>query len=112
MCIRALGIMLSSPAGTMTALLDKETSHYISPWPGFDSQAGESLCVVHTAHESVREEVKRRAAAKVLTLLPPDQGGSQDAGEMIQDSSQSVAETARMGKRKREDGSDDPGVRE
>ena len=68
--------------------------------------------MVHTAHESVREEVKRRAAAKGLTLLQPDQGGSQDAGEMIQGSSQSVAETARIGKRKREDRSDDAGKRQ
>ena len=62
--------------------------------------------VVHT------EEVKRRVAAKELTLLQPDQGGPQDAGEMIQGSSQSAAETARIGKRKRENGSDDAGKRE
>ena len=66
MCLRALGIMLPSPSGSITAILGRETPHNISLWDSFDSNVEKRSrhCVVHTMHESVRQEAMRRISAK------------------------------------------------
>lgn len=65
MCLRALGIMLPSPPGSITAIAGRETPHFISPRDNFDSlfERRSRHSVVHTMHESVRLEIMRRIAA-------------------------------------------------
>lgn len=58
MCLRQLGIRLASPSGAVIGILGRETIHNITEWTDFDSKIEKRsrISVVHTTHESVRQE--------------------------------------------------------
>lgn len=75
MCLRQLGIILASPSGAATGILGRETIHNITEWTDFDSETERRsrISVVHTTHESVRQEAlqnlekrRKRAASEPL----------------------------------------------
>ncbi|KAI9865740.1 MAG: hypothetical protein M1830_006049, partial [Pleopsidium flavum] len=51
LCIKALGIQLEYPAGSIAALRGRDLVHYTTSWSG-----SRRNCVVHTSHQSVRQD--------------------------------------------------------
>lgn len=83
MCLRQLGIRLASPPGAITGILGRETIHNITEWTDFDSgvEKRSRISVVHTTHESVRQEAlrnlkKRKERARSESLEIPEQEAS------------------------------------
>ena len=56
LCVVDPGVQVPFPSGSIAALRGREFEHFTSAW------TGERTCVVHTNHQSVREEAEERMA--------------------------------------------------
>lgn len=68
--------MLPSPAGSITAIMGRETEHFVESWRDFDSGTGERrsrFCIVHITDELVPNEAARNVAKAAFKAgkLPP-----------------------------------------
>ncbi|KAF6232155.1 hypothetical protein HO173_009538 [Letharia columbiana] len=80
MCLRQLGIHLASPSGAVTGILGRETIHNITEWTDFDSkmERRSRISVVHTTHESIRQEALQNLAKQKKRSSPEPLGTSEE----------------------------------